>query len=75
LVRLQKSAPPHSNETRSFYRRSIKAGEGAGKMAKKDKLSKIDKKMLKKAGKKALKKIGKKPPKGQKVDRSDVSLI
>lgn len=44
-------------------------------MAKKDKLSKIDKKMLKKAGKKALKKIGKKPPKGQKVDRSDVSLI
>ncbi|MGB8741045.1 MAG: hypothetical protein WCD52_12590 [Xanthobacteraceae bacterium] len=44
-------------------------------MAKKDKLSKIDKKMLKKAGKKALKKIGEKPPKGQKVDRSDVSLI
>ena len=43
-------------------------------MPKKDKLPKSDK-MLKKAGKKALKKISKKPPKGQRVDRSDVSLI
>jgi hypothetical protein len=45
------------------------------KMPKKDKLSKSDKKMLKKAGKKALKKAGKKPGKGQKVARSNVSLI
>jgi hypothetical protein len=41
-------------------------------MPKKDKLSKSDKKMLKKAGKKSLKK---KPGKGQKVARSNVSLI
>jgi hypothetical protein len=41
-------------------------------MAKKDKLSKSDKKMLKKAGKKSLKK---KPGKGQRVARSNVSLI
>jgi hypothetical protein len=41
-------------------------------MPKKDKLSKSDKKMLKKAGKKALKK---KPGKGQRVARSNVSLI
>ena len=45
---------------------------GATKMPKKDKLSKSDKKMLKKAGKKALKK---KPGKGQRVARSNVSLI
>jgi hypothetical protein len=65
-----------ANETRSFIGdQNVNAGAGAGKMAKKDKLAKNDKKMLKKAGKKALKKIGKKPPKGQKVDRSDVSLI
>jgi len=44
-------------------------------MPKKDKLSKNDKKMLTKAGKKALKKAGKKPGKGQKVARSNVSLI
>jgi hypothetical protein len=44
-------------------------------MPKKDKLSKSDKKMLTKAGKKALKKAGKKPVKGQKVARSNVSLI
>jgi len=41
-------------------------------MAKKDKLSKSDKKMPKKAGKKSLKK---KPGKGQRVARSNVSLI
>jgi hypothetical protein len=41
-------------------------------MPKKEKLSKGDKKMLKKAGKKSLKK---KPGKGQKVARSNVSLI
>ena len=44
-------------------------------MSNKDKLSKSDKKMLKKAGKKALKKADKKPGKGQKVARSNVSLI
>jgi hypothetical protein len=44
-------------------------------MRKKNKLSKSDKKMLTKAGKKAIKKAGKKSAKGQKVDRSDVSLI
>ena len=44
-------------------------------MPNKDKLSKSDKKMLTKAGKKALKKAGKKPGKGQKVARSNVSLI
>jgi hypothetical protein len=44
-------------------------------MPKKDKLSKSEKKMLTKAGKKALKKVGKKRDKGQKVDRSDISLI
>jgi hypothetical protein len=44
------------------------------KLPKKDKLPKSDKKMLTKAGKKALKKVGKKT-KGQKVDRSDVSLV
>jgi hypothetical protein len=44
-------------------------------MPKKDKLSKSDKKMLTKAGKKALKKASKKPGKGQKVARSNVSLI
>jgi hypothetical protein len=44
-------------------------------MPKKDKLSKSDKKMLTKAGKKALKKAGKKPGKGQKIVRSNVSLI
>jgi hypothetical protein len=49
--------------------------QGRMKMPKKDKLSKSDKKMLKKAGKKALKKAGKKPGKGQKVARSNVSLI
>jgi hypothetical protein len=48
---------------------------GATTMAKKDKLSKSDKKMLTKAGKKALKKTGKKPGKGQKVARSNVSLV
>jgi hypothetical protein len=48
---------------------------GRTKMPKKDKLSKSDKKMLTKAGKKALKKAGKKPVKGQKVARSNVSLI
>jgi hypothetical protein len=45
---------------------------GATKMPKKDKLSKSDKKMLKKAGKKSLKKM---QGKGQKVERSNVSLI
>jgi hypothetical protein len=44
-------------------------------MPKKDKLSKSDQKMLTKAGKKALKKAGEKPGKGQKVARSNVSLI
>ena len=44
-------------------------------MPKKGKLSKSDKKMLTKAGKKALKKAGKKSGKGQKVARSNVSLI
>ena len=44
-------------------------------MPKKDKLSKSDKKMLTKAGKKALKKASKKPGKGQRVARSNVSLI
>jgi len=44
-------------------------------MPKKNKLSKSDKKMLTRAGKKALKKAGKKPGKGQKVARSNVSLI
>ena len=44
-------------------------------MPNKDKLSKSDKKMLTKAGKKALKKADKKPGKGQKVARSNVSLI
>jgi hypothetical protein len=44
-------------------------------MAKKDKLSKSDKKMLTKAGKKALKKASKKPGKGPRVARSNVSLI
>jgi hypothetical protein len=43
-------------------------------MSKKDKLPKREKKMLTKAGKKALKKP-KKQGRGQKVDRSDVSLI
>jgi hypothetical protein len=48
-------------------------------MPKKDRLSKSDKKMLTKAGRKAMKKVlkkaNKKPSKGQKVDRSNVSLI
>ena len=48
---------------------------GATKMPKKDKLSKSDKKMLTKAGKKAVKKAGKNPGKGQRVARSNVSLI
>jgi hypothetical protein len=49
--------------------------QGRTKMPKKNKLSKSDKKMLTRAGKKALKKAGKKPGKGQKVARSNVSLI
>jgi hypothetical protein len=44
-------------------------------MPKKDKLSKSDKKMLTKAGKKAVKKTAKNPGKGQRVARSNVSLI